>query len=63
MIDYAYPCMMAERALKNLHNAAIEGRLDEAKEHAMTALAEVRLTYQSLQHMTQISEPSDTGPR
>ena len=51
MIDYAYPCMMAEKALKDLHNAAIEGRLDDAKEFSLTALAEVRLTYQALGHM------------
>lgn len=51
MIDYSYPCMMAERALKDLHNAAIEGRLEDAKEHALVALAEVRLTYQALGHM------------
>ena len=51
MIDYSYPCMMAEKALKDLHNAAIEGRLDDAREHALVALAEVRLTYQALGHM------------
>lgn len=51
MIDYSYPCMMAERALKDLHNAAIEGRLDDALEHALEALSEVRLTYQALRHM------------
>lgn len=51
MIDYAYPCMMAENALKDLHNAAIEGRLDDAIEHALAALTEVRLTYQALRHM------------
>jgi hypothetical protein len=32
MIDYSYPCMMAEKALKDLHNAALEGRLEEAKD-------------------------------
>lgn len=53
MIDYAYPCMMAEKALKDLHNAAIEGRLEDAKEHAMAAIAEVRLTYQSLVAMSE----------
>ena len=51
MIDYSYPCMMAERALKDLHNAAIEGRLDDALEHALVAMAEARLTYQALRHM------------
>jgi hypothetical protein len=54
--------MMAETALKNLHNAAIEGRLDDAKEFALVAMAEVRLVYQSLQHMKQLSAPSDTTP-
>ena len=53
MIDYSYPCMMAEKALKDLHNAAIEGRLDEAKEHALEAITEARLVYQALQHMGQ----------
>lgn len=53
MIDYAYPCMMAEKALKDLHNAAIEGRLDDAKEHALEAITEARLVYQALQHMDQ----------
>ncbi len=53
MIDYAYPCMMAEKALKDLHNAAIEGRLEDAKEYALVALAEVRLTYQSLVAMSE----------
>lgn len=63
MIDYSYPCMMAERALKDLHNAAIEGRLDDALEHALEALSEVRLTYQALRHMQGgISHFSDTAP-
>lgn len=53
MIDYAYPCMMAEKALKDLHNAAIEGRLEDAKEHALTAIAEARLTYQALVAMSE----------
>ena len=61
MIDYAYPCMMAEKALKELHNAAIEGRLKEAKEHALEAVTQARLTYQALEHM--LNGPSDTDPR
>ena len=62
MIDYSYPCMMAETALKNMYAAAIEGRLDDAQEFALVAMAEVRLVYQSLEHMKQLSAPSDTGP-
>ena len=44
MIDYAYPCMMAEKALKDLHNAMLEGKHEEATEAGMRALAEVKLT-------------------
>jgi hypothetical protein len=62
MIDYAYPCMMAENALKDLHNAAIEGRMDDALEYALVAMAEARLTYQALRHMQSgISHFSDTA--
>lgn len=62
MIDYSYPCMMAEKALKDLHNAAIEGRLDDAREYALAAMAEVRLTYQALNHMQSgVSNFSDTA--
>ena len=45
--------MMAENALKDLHNAAIEGRLEEAKELALEAVTQARLTYQALEHMKQ----------
>jgi hypothetical protein len=53
MIDYSYPCMMAETALKNMYNAAIEGRLDDAQEFALEAVTQARLTYQALEHMKQ----------
>ncbi len=63
MIDYSYPCMMAEKALKDLHNAAIEGRLDDAKEHALVAIAEARLVYQALQHLSSPSGPGASAMR
>ncbi len=45
--------MMAETALKNMYNAAIEGRLDDAQEFALEAVTQARLTYQALEHMKQ----------
>lgn len=51
MIDYSYPAMMAERAMKDLHNAALEGDFDAAIEHGLNALTEVRLTINALKHM------------
>ena len=51
MVDYAYPCMMAERALKNLHNLMLEGKYDEAVTAGIEALADVRLTIQAIKDM------------
>jgi len=55
MIDYAYPCMMAERALKDAHNAVIEGRLDEAIQRTYTALVETKIMLNSLKDMQEQS--------
>lgn len=35
VVDYAYPTMMAEKALKELHNAALEKNWCEAREQAL----------------------------
>lgn len=51
MVDYAYPCMMAEKALKNLHNAMLENKYDAALEAGLEALADVRLTIQAIKDM------------
>ncbi len=51
VVDYAYPCMMAERALKNLHNLMLEGKYDEAVTAGIEALADVRLTIQAIKDM------------
>lgn len=51
MVDYAYPCMMAEKALKNLHNAMLENNYDAALEAGLEALTDVRLTIQAIKDM------------
>lgn len=51
IVDYAYPCMMAEKALKDAHNAVLEHDLDKAMEHAMEAMVQTRLMLVSLKHM------------
>ena len=48
VIDYAYPCMMAEKALKELHQAMLNNDHDAALEHALTAMAEAKLTYNAI---------------
>jgi hypothetical protein len=62
MIDYAEFCMKSEKALKDLHYAAIEGRLEDAKKHALEAATQARLTYQALRHMQSgVAHFSDTA--
>lgn len=51
LIDYALPCMAAERELRDLHNYALEGKYEQAMQAALAASAEARLTYHALVHM------------
>lgn len=51
MIDYAYPCMMAEKALKDLHNAALDKDYAAAILFGIGAMTEARLTIQNLRLM------------
>lgn len=51
MIDYAYPCMMAEKALKELHNAMLENKYDDAIEAGLRALAETKMTLNAIHDM------------
>lgn len=50
IVDYAYPCMMAEKALKDLHEAMLLKQYDAAIEHAMKALVEVKMTLNAVRH-------------
>lgn len=43
MIDYAYPTMMAERSLKDLHNYMLENRYDDALIAGLNVIVDVRL--------------------
>ena len=36
--DYAYPCMMAERAVKNIYNLMLEGKKDQAIAECITCV-------------------------
>jgi hypothetical protein len=50
LIDYARPCMMAEKALKQLHEAMLMKKYEEALNHAETAMFEVRMTAAAIRH-------------
>jgi hypothetical protein len=51
IVDYAKPCMDAERALKDAHNAVLEGKMELAMTKTMDALVNVRLMHGALRHM------------
>jgi hypothetical protein len=49
--DYAKPCMDAEKALKDAHDAVLDGKLDLAMTHTMDAIIAARLMYGALRLM------------
>jgi len=56
IIDYAKPCMDAEKALRDAHNAVLEQNLDLAMTKAMDAVICARLLYGALHHMKDKNE-------
>ena len=50
LIDYAHPCLMAERALKELHEAMLLKKYDVAIEQGIEAVTQVRLTLAAIRH-------------
>jgi hypothetical protein len=48
IIDYAMPTMLAEKALKDLHNAALNGEFEKAIEFALEAAVHCRAASSAL---------------
>jgi predicted metal-dependent hydrolase len=51
MIDYARPMMMAEKALKDAHNALLDRDTDVALGELMQAIVEVKLAINCIKLM------------
>jgi len=51
IIDYAYPCMMAENALKKAHDGMLEQDYDTAVNEAFIAIAEIKLMISTIKDM------------
>lgn len=51
IVDYAMPCMNAERELKKTHEAVLKNDFDSAIEAATRAAAECRLLVVTLKEM------------
>lgn len=58
VVDYALPCMLAETALKDAHNAALHGDLVKAMDYTIQAITESKLMLNSLIVM---KEKEDAG--
>jgi hypothetical protein len=56
VLDYAKPCMDAEKALKDAHNAVLGSNLEQAMTHTMDAIIAARLMYGALRHMKEKNE-------
>jgi uncharacterized protein YbjQ (UPF0145 family) len=59
IVDYARPCMDAEKALKDAHDAVLDRKFDEAMTKTMDALVSVRLMYGALRHMKERDEQNE----
>ena len=51
MVDYAYPCMMAEKHLKAAHDFMLENKHDEAIQAGIEAIADTKLMINSIRDM------------
>lgn len=49
--DYAYPCMMAEKALKEVHLAMLANQHDKALLHTVETLIETSRMLDAIKHM------------
>ena len=53
IIDYAYPTMMAERALNELHRAMLKRDYNTAMEQALEAATQCRIISVTLREMAE----------
>jgi hypothetical protein len=51
IVDYAFPAMMAEKALKDAHSFMLAQMYDEAAEQTLKALAETKLMLNAINDM------------
>lgn len=54
LVDYAYPMMMAQRALKDAHEAVLRKDFDGAIEQTMLSIAEAKLMLNALKEMQEL---------
>ena len=50
-LDYAYPCMMAEKSLRDLHNAMLENRHDDSLLAGINAIVALLIAIAAIKDM------------
>lgn len=53
MLDYAHPTLMAEIHLKELHQAMLKNKPDEALQAGLQAIVEIRLALAAIKCVNQ----------
>lgn len=61
IIDYAYPMMMAERALRNAHNALLDRDTDVALGELIQTIVEVKMAINCIKLMEENDAKRTTG--
>jgi hypothetical protein len=62
IIDYAYPCMMAEKALRITHDAMLRGDFDTALNALTQVMVEAKIAINSVKEMKgKTSDRSEEG--
>lgn len=56
IVDYAYPCMMAEKGLRKVHDAMLENNFDVAIETAIQTLVDTKLMVNAIKDMKDMNE-------
>ena len=51
IVDYAYPCMMAEKGLREVHKAMLENDFETAMEAAIQTLVDTKLLVNAIKDM------------
>lgn len=56
IVDYAYPCMMAEKGLRKVHDAMLNKDFETAIEAAIQALVDTKLMVNAIKDMKDMQE-------
>lgn len=56
LIDYAYPMMMAENAMRAAYDALLHGNPDEGMEQLLNAMVEIKMALNAVRHTREMRQ-------